>query len=390
MIGKYHGFGKNVLDNIKTESKEKVYVVTSFVDEDKAGTLRYGINRVNSNSYTKILFGADGDIILKSPLTIKCRNLIIDGGGHDVVISDYPLNISASQNILVQNISVRGSDLRVLEENRKNRVRRPKTSANLDVINIDGSHTVAIYHCSLYWSADEIVSVTRSQNVTIGYCILAYPLSNPKIHPYGDNHAYCSNNSASTVTYHHNIFAHFVMRGPQFEANDNNDKQSYNAQFEAINNLIYGYTQSGSRYSIGFEERDDYVQKIRIDYQFISNIYVNTGDGVDIEVIDRYGSHVNYPNKKPSGPTRNDRINVVIEGNQSEEMEADVGADDRAGRRLFNTGIPIQKTKRAYDLIMAYAGNYNSRSNLDHSVISDIATRARPKIAHSIKEFYGM
>ena len=387
MIGKYFGFGKKVLQNIRKETTDKIYNVTSLADDNSIGTLRYAIDKIKSERFTKILFQIDGEIVLKKALNIECNNLILDGAGRDIIISNYPINITESKNILIQNLSVRGNDLRILEENKKQNVKRPKSSIDLDVINIDRCNTIAVYHCSLYWSADEIVSVTRSQNVTIGYCIMAYPLSNPKIHPYGDDHAYCSNNSASTVTYHHNIFAHYVMRGPQFEANDNQDNQSYNAQFEAINNVVFGYTQSGSRYSIGFEKKTDYVKKITIDYQLIGNIYINTAEkAIDIEVIDRYGSQINYPNKKPSSSQKNDRINFAIFDNVS--INDNPLIDNKSSdKRLFDSGIPIQKTEKAYKMILSYCGNYLSRSVLDHSVISDIVTRAKPKIAHSVTEF---
>lgn len=128
-------------------------------------------------------------------------------------------------------------------------------------------------HLSMSWSTDEIVSVTNSENVTVQWSIMSEPIGNPRAHPYGDDHAFAANNSASTLTYHPNLFAHYRFRGPQFEANDMQDNpRAFDANFEAVNNVVYGYTSSGSRYRTGFERDRDRTREVDFNYHFVRRL----------------------------------------------------------------------------------------------------------------------
>src|SRR5581483_11984416 len=116
---------------------------------------------------------------------------------------------------------------------------------------------------------DEIFGIVQCKNVTIQWCLLAEPLSNPAIHPYGDNHAFGLNLSASTLSLHHTLLAHYVMRGPQFEANDVRRTLGFEPRFEAVNNVLFDYARSGSRYTTGIEDHPDEAAGTHFAFQFI-------------------------------------------------------------------------------------------------------------------------
>jgi hypothetical protein len=115
-------------------------------------------------------------------------------------------------------------------------------------------------------------------------------LANPRIHPYGDNHAFVLNCSASTLSLHHCLLARFVMRGPQFECNDMTPKSKYTVRMEAVNNVIFDYERSGSRYSTGVEDNNGTGKGKVFRFQFLNNLYITSSPkAVEIEPIEKYG-----------------------------------------------------------------------------------------------------
>jgi hypothetical protein len=86
----------------------------------------------------------------------------------------------------------------------------------------------------------------------------------------------------------------FVMRGPQFECNDMRAKDKYPVQMEAMNNVISGYTHSGSRYSLGVEKNNGTREGKTFEFQLLNNLYVPaTEKAVNIEAITRHGTDAN-------------------------------------------------------------------------------------------------
>ncbi len=130
----------------------------------------------------------------------------------------------------------------------------------------------------------------RCRDVTIQWCILSEPLGGPHLHPYGDNHAYLINASASTLSVHHCLFAHFVMRGPQFEANDMRRQDDYPVEMEAVNNVIFDYQHSGSRYGCGVEKGSGTAEGKTFRFQFLNNLYLSgSAEKLPVEGITKHG-----------------------------------------------------------------------------------------------------
>lgn len=392
---KPEGFGAKA----KGGTHGKVYYVTSLLDNNAAGTLRWALEQ----KHTRVIkFKISGTIKLKKSLTINSPFVTIDGsdelkkGNLGITIRDYPINIR-THDVIIKHIRIRLGDYAVRKRILENNWKRHKGSGDLDCINIHNSNNVLIEHVSMSWSCDEIISVTNSTNITIQWSILSEPLSKPILHPYGDNHGYCSNNSASTVTYHHNLFAHYVMRGPQFEANDIVTKQLPNPKFEAINNVCYAFTKSGMRYSGAFDFPDKYKNdSIRVMYQFIANKFINTDLPAksEIECIDNYGfnkpifayleGNLGYHNKDS-----NEQLPLIYtDGKAHYNIESKKNKkylQQLSDKRLFTTSVPV-KTEHpdsAYYKILNYAGCYLQRDKHDKRVINDLKMRCKPKIISS-------
>ncbi len=262
-----------------------VYHVSTLADAGP-GSLRFGVE--SASGPRTIVFDVSGAIALASPLRIERSNLTIAGqtappGG--ITLRDEGIVLRGAHDIVLRYLRVRRGDLHVREAG------RPKNSAGLDDISIAGSKDVIVDHVSLSWSCDEVFGIVRNQNVTVQWSLIAEPLGDPALHPYGDNHAYGLNISASSLSLHHNLIARYVMRGPQFEPNDALDAQGYDVAMEAVNNLSFDYKRSGARYKTGIEDNPEAATRIRFGFHFVNNSYVREPGlkAPDIMAVTKHG-----------------------------------------------------------------------------------------------------
>ena len=376
-----------------------VYDVTTLEDTDIPGSLRWAINQEGPRI---IRFKVDGTIQLQKALTIKHPFITIDGqntsaeNNRGITIRDYPINIQ-THDVIIRYLRIRLGDYAVMKRVVENNWDRHQSSNDLDCINIHRSQNVIIDHVSAFWCTDEIISVTNSQNITIQWSILAEPLGHPKLHPYGNNHAYGANNSASTLSYHHNLFAHFVMRGPQFEANDMDKKNPFDAKFEAVNNIIYAYTKTGSRYRTGFEKPNrDKIETVGFYYHIIGNLYINQNPNPsEIEAHDAFGAEKNIFAyiQNNIGPHRTKDTDpqlslVFTDTHGKDNLYAPQNTPYRnqiSQTPLFTSTIPItiQNPQDAYQSILKDVGNTLHRDEHDMRIIQDVKDMAPTRILQS-------
>jgi len=255
----------------------KVILVTRLDDDTRQpqpGMFRWAVAQKGPRI---VKFQVTGTIELKSTVSIHEPFLTIDGHdapGLGICIRAGSLEIEDTHDIIIRYIRVRLGDENTLRRNKTSKLKRPLGSTGLDCIEMRQSQDIIIDHVSTSWSCDELFSVVHCKNVTVQWCLLAEPLSNPALHPYGDTHAFCFNTSASTLSIHHCLFARYVMRGPQFEANDMRRRDNYAVQMEAINNVMFDYQHSGSRYTTGVEDHRKEASKKGYDFQFLGNVYL--------------------------------------------------------------------------------------------------------------------
>ena len=363
------------------------------------GSLRWAVQQPGPRT---VRFAVAGNIRLRAALVVREPFLTLDGGdapAGGVCLCDHSLACQRTHDIIVRYLRFRHGDVETLRSVEAAGLARPPGSNDLDCVSLDDCQNVLFDHCSLSWSCDEIFGVVRCQNVTIQWCLIAEPLANPRIHPYGDRHAFGLNLSASTLSLHHCLIAHYVMRGPQFEANDVRRGLGYDVQMEAINNVLFDYERSGSRYTTGIEDHPEEAVGTKFQFQLFNNIYVNRDGGKpEIEAVLKHGVI--------------SRLEVAIAGNIGPHWPAD-GGDQLAGvftdgkqplaaaaadvqrqvtsRRLFTTPIPvtIDPAQAAYSRVLAEAGCHPRRDPVDERILKNVRDRRFGRILKSQGEVGG-
>ena len=193
----------------------RVIEVTNLND-DGPGSLR---RAVSASGPRTVLFHVAGNISLKSPLVIQHGDLTLAGQsapGDGISIANYAMVLSKAQNVIIRYLRLRPGDL---------------FAGETDALSGMGCRNVIIDHCSASWSTDECISIYRSQNVTVGWCLISESLYD-STHSKGP-HGYGGIWGGSNTSWHHNLLAHHTSRNPRF-AND-----CSNVDFS--NNVIYNW-----------------------------------------------------------------------------------------------------------------------------------------------------
>ena len=369
-------------------------LVTSLDDDPKSpqpGTLRWAVERKGPRI---IRFRAAGNLRLRTALEIHEPFLTIDGSdapGFGVCLCDHSLQVKDTHDIIVRHIRVRRGDVTVLKRNRQETVKRPKNSGDLDCIAADDSHNLLFDHISASWCTDEVFSIVRCRNVTIQWCLLSEPLSNPALHPYGDNHAYCLNTSASTLSVHHCPFAHYVMRGPPFEANDVRRDNDIHPRFEAVNNVMFDYQRSGSRYTTGIEDRPEEAAEKTFQFHFVGNYYLNGLDRPEIDAERKHGESQGVAVYVAGnlGPHRSmatdDEWNVLFAGEIAMRSAPDEIRRQVSTTPLFQSPAPIppESAAAAMKRVLAEAGCSIRRDEVDRRIIDEVRNRNFGRVIRS-------
>ena len=372
-----------------------VYYVINLNDSGP-GSLRNGIT--TAAGPRTIVFAVSGNIALQSILYLDHPNITIAGQtapGDGICIKDFSLNVRNTHDIVVRGLRLRRGDVLVRQGP------PPTGSVGLDTVSIDDSVNVIFDHCSLSWSCDEIFGIVQNQNVTVQWCIAAEPLGDPDalIHPYGTNHAYAMNCSATTLSVHHNLIAKYIIRGPQFEANDAVSGQGYDVLKEAVNNVLFDYRNSGSRYRTGVEEGDGNVP---FRFHFLNNLYIRNPtrtSAQEIEVLTNFGvtNTVKVHVAGNIGPNRpNDTVDqwacVRLDSGDTpiKSGPADIQAQ-MSDVPLFTVPVPVtmQSASNCYKRVVSQAGYNNVRDAVDLRVINDTIQRRYTNFLESQSEVGG-
>jgi hypothetical protein len=268
------------------------------LSKPEPGMLRWALNQVGPRN---VEFTVAGVIKLKSHITITSGDVSIDGSkgpGQGVCIRGGSLDFSGADNITVRYLRIRRGDENVTKSGG-----RASGSAGLDCLAFRECQNVLVEHCSLSWSCDELLSVIRCRDVVVRDCILSEPLGNPKLHPYGNNHSFAVLASASTLKIEHCLMAHYVMRGPQYEANDMRRKDNFTVQMSANDNVMFDYQHSGSRWTAGVEDHKSEAKGKRFLFTFKHNFYIPGKPSAP--AVHRETKHGTHPGVK-----------AVVEGNR--------------------------------------------------------------------------
>lgn len=331
------GFGAQAL-GAEAASSYTVLTVTTLQDTGNEGSFRWAVTRTYPR---KVVFAVSGTIHLTSTLDIKTtsnsnRNyLTIDG----MSAPDKGICIAGWEVILRDLDQVVINDVRF----RRGRDQLPTfpqydttNSTGLDCVSIKGSKNILFDHVSFSWSCDELVGITRSQNITFQWCIFAEPLGQEQkwvLHPYGVDHSAGINISSSTVSVHHSLLYNFRFRGPQFEANDVNSGMATAdraVKLESVNNVVFNYRESGGRYSSAIESGTP--NDATFHFHFVGNRYFPADNESSAREIVAASS---------SSPDTSGNLKIYVSGNigpnrtSSSDPESDI-VFAKSGSSLVN------------------------------------------------------
>ncbi len=337
-----------------------------------------------------VKFSTAGTILLHDTLEVKEPFLTIDGKdapGQGVCIRGGSLEFKNTHDIIIRYIRVRLGDETTKRRNQEQKLKRPEGSSGLDCISLTRCQDVIVDHVSTSWCCDELFSVVHCQNITVQYCLLAEPLSNPELHPYGDNHAFCFNSSADTMSVHHCLFARYVMRGPQFEANDMRDKDDYAVQMEAVNNVMFDYHHSGSRYTTGVEDHRDEAEGKTYAFQFIGNVYLGDPERKK-PVIEAVMKHEVHPGVRAF---IDDLKLVEFSDTKGRENLVKTAEAQQSKAPLFTAPVPVppKDAETVLKEVLENVGCSHQRDSVDLRILADVRSKSFKDVVHSQAEVGG-
>lgn len=220
----------------------RTIVVTNLNDSGE-GSLREAVEAVGARTVT---FAVCGNIELLSPLRINNDSITILGQtapGMGICLKDCPLVVNASE-VIVRYIRVRPGD---------------KYTRDSDALGGGryGQHNVILDHLSVSWSIDECLSIYKTENLTVQWCLVAHSLTKSK-HTKG-SHGFGGIWGGNKATFHHNLLANHSSRNPRISSVDgtkcvdvrNNAiynwgfKSGYGGGHYATVNLVNNYYKPG-------------------------------------------------------------------------------------------------------------------------------------------------
>lgn len=169
-----------------------------------------------------VVFAVDGTIELKSHLRIDNDSITIAGQsapGDGICLKDYPLIVNAS-NVIVRYLRVRVGDRHHLDSDGLGGGRY-------------GQKNVILDHLSVSWSIDECLSIYKTENLTVQWCLVSHSL-NKSVHTKG-KHGFGGIWGGHKATFHHNLLANHASRNPRFSSVDGTKMVDHR------NNVIYNW-----------------------------------------------------------------------------------------------------------------------------------------------------
>jgi pectate lyase len=171
-----------------------------FVDnlsDSGPGSLRAAVEAKGPRT---VIFRVSGTIQLEKQLLIKQPFITIAGQtapGDGICLANYEFYV-ATHDAIVRHLRCRPGNGKPGER---------------DALTVRECETGIVDHCSASWAVDEVLSTTKSKNVTVQWCIISEALHDAGHHK--GNHGYGGLIQCEGATYHHNLYAHNRSRNPR-------------------------------------------------------------------------------------------------------------------------------------------------------------------------------
>ena len=175
----------------------KVIHVTNL-NNSGTGSFR---SAVSGSTKKIIVFDVAGVIPLSSDLTIGDNTTILGQ------TAPYP-------GITLRYYTVQPGNNNIIRYIRFRRGQEKDINDGADASWISKKSNIMFDHCSFSWSIDEVASFYDNNNFTMQWCTVAESLTNPG-HSKGA-HGYGGIWGGKLASFHHNMIAHVVNRGPRF------------------------------------------------------------------------------------------------------------------------------------------------------------------------------
>ena len=316
---------------------------------------------------------------LKSPLRINNDSITIAGQsapGAGICLKDYPLVINAS-NVIIRYLRVRVGD------------RYHRDSDGIGGGRY-GQKNVILDHLSSSWSIDECLSIYKTENLTVQWCLVSHSL-NKSVHTKG-SHGFGGIWGGYKATFHHNLLANHASRNPRFASVDGTKWVDYR------NNVVYnwGYKTAyggghhgeinivGNYYKPGPASQHHRILDVADDGTGRDHVHGNVMEGDPKVTLDKYKSAIDDRPGKPYIPTAKNKKKT--RGIAEEAIPA--RGEESASLCIVDTPFPYEAIDEdepdvAYRRVLANAGCSRVRDSYDKAVIEQVK---KGFVAHSEKK----
>jgi alpha-tubulin suppressor-like RCC1 family protein len=327
-----------------------VYHVTHLGDSGP-GSLRDGVSAPNRT----IVFDVSGTIDLLSSLVITSPNLTIAGQtapGDGITLKGWLTSVQDTHDVVVRYIRCRPGD-----------VNCPYYQE--DAFHVVNSENVIVDHVSASWSVDETLSVSRSANVTVQWCMITESL-NCSCHAEGC-HGYGSllRYGDGGLSFHHNLYAEHWSRNPRL---------GDSLRLDFVNNVIYNWQdQAGYNGNDGADNPGGYTNYLN----YVGNYLIAGPNTAPPKRTTAFHSNVPDPAFAwihQSGNLMDTNVTNVLAGVDL-GWSAFIGTFAASTNRLAFPRVDTDEATAGYLRVLSAAGASVARDAVDARVVSNVVSR---------------
>ena len=316
-----------------------VYHVTTTADSGP-GSLR---SAVGTNNRT-VVFDIAGTITLASPLIITNSNLTIAGqsspaGG--ITVAGDLTTVQSAHDVIIRDV-------------------RFRSGTPADSLQFTNTAAVVVDHVSASWSANNLVSVLNSTNITVQWSILADSL-------YATNTSFAGGSllrsGGGIVSLNHNLYANNDIANPAVGDGVNLD---------FVNNVVYNW---------GFQPGSSITNNATNQLNYACNYLIAGPDTA------QFATNLAITNIAFIGGTTNTWVyqtNNFIDSNTNRILDGGntqwamfTNQFSRLGRPLPFPPVPTDEAFIAYERVLDFAGvNLSQRDGVDATIVNEVRNQS--------------